>query len=140
MVFAFRSVHPIYALFVAQHLHRANYEERLQLLEAILDMPRSVATSVRVPFPDQMPPGPLATEYLNSIVLSRGLVTQDELNGYRDEETGRRIPPLTLADKMLSLFRSEFPQSTMCRAPASGVWVNCSDSEATLTNTSVHAI
>jgi superfamily II DNA/RNA helicase len=109
LLFAFRSVNPMYALFLAEQMHRANYEERLQMLEAVLDMPRSVAVSVRVPFPDRMPPGPLATEYLNPAVIARGLVNQDDLNGYRDEETGRRIPPLCLADKLRLLFRSEFP-------------------------------
>lgn len=120
MIFAFRSVHPVYALYIAEHLHRATYEERLQLLEAIMDMPRSVAGAVRVPFPDQMPPGPLATEFLDRSVMSRGLVTQDELTGYRDEETGRRIPPLTLADKMLALFRSDFP--TIDDVQSTSVW------------------
>jgi superfamily II DNA/RNA helicase len=108
LLFAFRSVNPIYAVYIAEHLHRAAYEERLQLMEAILDMPRSVAMGVRVPFPDRMPPGPMAVDYLNPLVLSRGLATTDELNGYRDEETGRRIPPLALADKMRLAFRSEY--------------------------------
>lgn len=109
LLFAFRSVNPVYALFLAEHLHRASYDERLQLLEAVLDMPRSLAGAVRVPFPDVLPPGPLATEFLNPGLLSAGLVTHDQLTGFRDEETGRRIPPMTLADKMRLYFRSEFP-------------------------------
>ena len=109
MLFAFRSINPLYGIFLAEHMHMANYEERLQLLEAVLDMPRSVSGMVRVPFPDQMPPGPLATEFLNARLIARGLVTADELQGFRDEETGRRIPPLVLGDKMRMLFRSEFP-------------------------------
>ncbi len=109
LLFAFRSVNSIYALFLAEHMHRANYEERLQLLEAILDMPRSVSGAVRVPFPEQMPPGPLATEFLNPHLLSRGLVGNEDLTGFRDEETGRRIPPMTLGEKMKLIFRSEFP-------------------------------
>lgn len=109
LLFAFRSINPVYAVFLAEHMHRANHEERLQLLEAVLDMPRSVAGGVRVPFPDQMPPGPLATGFLDPRLLSSGLATQEELIGYRDEETGRRIPPLTVADKMRLIFRGEFP-------------------------------
>ena len=109
MLFAFRSINPLYGLFLAEHMHKASYEERLQLLEAVLDMPRSVSGMVRVPFPDQMPPGPLATEFLDGQLIARGLATADDLQGSRDEETGRRIPPLVLGDKMRMLFRSEFP-------------------------------
>ena len=109
LLFAFRSINPVYAVFLAEHMHRASHEERLQLLEAVLDMPRSVAGGVRVPFPDQMPPGPLATEYLNPRLLSSGLASQEELVGFRDEETGRRIPPLTVAEKMRLVFRGEYP-------------------------------
>lgn len=109
MMFAFRSVNSIYGIFLAEHMHRASYEERLQLLEGALNMPGSVAKHVRVPFPDVMPPGPLATEYADQELIVRGLATPDELTGYRDEETGRRIPPLLLAKKVHMLFRSEFP-------------------------------
>jgi len=109
LLFAFRSVNSIFGVFVAEHLHRASYTERLQLLEAMLEMPMSVGKMVRVPFPDRMPPGPMATQFLNPELIRRGLVTQEELNGYRDEETGRRIPPLALADKFRMLFRAEYP-------------------------------
>ena len=109
MLFAFRTVNSIYALFLAEHMHRANYEERLELLEAALNMPMSVARSCRVPFPDKMPQGPLATEFLDSELLTRGIVTQQELKGYRDEVLERNIPPLKLADKMYMLFRNDFP-------------------------------
>ncbi|MCA9064527.1 MAG: hypothetical protein KDA96_15760, partial [Planctomycetaceae bacterium] len=109
LLFAFRSVNPIYAVFLAEHFHRCSFEERLQLMESVMAIPRSAAGAVRVPFPDRMPPGPFATEFLNPRLLSRGLVTQDELQGYRDEETGRRIPPLALGDKARLLFRGEFP-------------------------------
>ena len=109
LLFRFRSINSIYALFLAEHMHRANHVERLLLLEAALDMPGSVAKLVRVPFDDVLPTGPLANDYLNQRLLSEGLATQEELTGYRDETTGRRIPPLMLADKMRLIFRSEFP-------------------------------
>lgn len=120
MLFAFRSVNSIYAIWLAEHMHRASYEERLQLLEAALDMPRSVRKSVRVPLPEKMPPGPLSSLYADQQLLSQGLATQEELTGYRDEETGRRIPPLMLAEKMHMLFRSEFPSVHDARCTA--VW------------------
>jgi superfamily II DNA/RNA helicase len=120
MLFAFRSINSVFAIFLAEHMHRASYDERLQLMEAALNMPRSVGKSVRVPFPDKMPHGPLTTEYADGEVLRRGLATQEELTGYRDEVTGRRIPPLELAQKMHMLFRSEFPNIHDARSTA--IW------------------
>lgn len=109
MLFAFRSINSIFAIFLAEHFHKATYEERLLLLEASLNMPGSVRKSVRVPLPERMPPGTLATGYADPQVLTQGLATQEELTGYREEDTGRFIPPLMLAEKMHLLFRNEFP-------------------------------
>ena len=120
LLFAFRSINPIFGVFLSEHLHRASHEERLLLLEAALDMPRSIARFMRVPFPEQMPPGPMAVNWANPKLLSSGQVTQDELTGYRDEDTGRRIPPLDLANKVQMLFRSEFPAAHDARVSA--VW------------------
>ncbi len=120
MLFAFRSINSIYAIFLAEHMHKANYEERLQLLEAALDMPVSVAKSARVPSSDKLPDGPLASEYLDAELLTRGLVTKDELTGYRDEVTERYVFPLRLAEKMHLLFRCEFPNIHDARSTA--VW------------------
>ncbi len=120
LLFRFRSINPIFGIFLAEHFHQASHEERLLLLEASLDMPRSVASKVRVPFPEHMPPGPLATSWSTPQLLSRGLATQEEITGYRDEATGRRIPPLDLAIQMQMLFRSEFPAVSDARCSA--VW------------------
>lgn len=120
LMFAFRSVNPVYALFLAEMFPKASYEERLQLMEGALNMPMSVARSVRVPFPDKLPHGPLATEYLDAELLTRGLVTQNELRGYRDEVLERNIPPLKLADKVHLLFRSDYPGIHDARTTA--VW------------------
>lgn len=120
LLFCFRSINPIYGLYLAEHFHRASHEERLLLLEGALDMPRSVASKVRVPFPEYMPPGPMATGWLTPQLLSSGLATQEEITGYRDEDTGRRIPPIDLATQMLMLFRSEYPAASDARSSA--VW------------------
>ncbi|MCR9201640.1 MAG: DEAD/DEAH box helicase [Planctomycetaceae bacterium] len=120
LMFAFRSVNPVYALFLAELFPRAGYEERLQLMEGALNMPMSVARSVRVPFPDKLPHGPLATEFLDAELLTRGLVTQNDLRGYRDEVLERNIPPMKLADKAHLLFRSDYPGIHDARTTA--VW------------------
>lgn len=120
MLFAFRSVNSIYAIYLAEQMHRANYEERLQLLEGCLNMPFSVGKSVRVPFPDRMPHGPLTLEYANEQLLSRGIATQEEITGYFDEVNQRRVPPLVLADKIHMLFRDDYPGISDARSTA--VW------------------
>jgi hypothetical protein len=79
------------------------------LLESALDLPSSVASQVRVPLAEQMPDGTLSSEYLNPLLLSRGIVTQQELTGYFDEVNRRRIYPLPLGDRMRMLFHSEYP-------------------------------
>lgn len=109
LMLPFRSINAIYGVFLAEQMHKANYEERLQLLESALDLPGSVVSQVRVPLPEQMPDGPLSTEYLNPLLLSRGIVTQQELTGYFDEVNRRRVYPLPLGDRMRMLFHSEYP-------------------------------
>lgn len=109
LLFSFRSINALYGVFLAEHMHKANYEERLQLLESVLDLASSVAGAVRVPSSEEMPDGPLSTEYLNPLLLSRGLVTQQELTGYFDEVTRRRVYPMPLGDRMRLLFRCDFP-------------------------------
>ncbi len=120
LLFHFRSINSIFGIFLAEHFHRASHEERLLLLEGALNMPRSVASKVRVPFPEHMPPGPLATGWLTPQILSKGLATQEEITGYRDEDTGRRVPPIDLAIQMQMLFRTEFPAAS--DAQCSAIW------------------
>ncbi len=112
----FRSVHPLYGAFLLQHLGIADRNERLQALESVLEMPRSVLRYVRVPWPEDMPPGPLATTRLDAELISRGLMIakpplaegeeeDDDYSPWREEE---RIP--TLADKLRLLFDAQFPE------------------------------
>lgn len=109
----FRSVNPIYANFLLEHFGRADAGERLQLLESVLDVPRSLFFQVRIPGPDRVPPGALATEFLDELILTRGLATAEEIRGAAEEPdpSDRRFrdPPLALADKMRRYFDSEFP-------------------------------
>lgn len=106
----FRSVNPIYADFLNGLFARADFSERLQLFESVLDIAGAVFRQVRVPPPDVLPPGPLATEFLDSELLTRGLATAEELRQpAADEDDWRREPPLALADKARRLFDAEFP-------------------------------
>jgi superfamily II DNA/RNA helicase len=112
----FRSVHPLYGAFLLQHLGIADRSERLQALESVLEMPRSVLRFVRVPRPDDLPPGPLASTRLDEELIRRGLMIakpppvegeeeDDDDSPWREEE---ERPP-TLSEKLRLLFDSVYP-------------------------------
>jgi hypothetical protein len=109
-VLVFRSIHPLYGAFLLEHLGIANREERLQAFESGLEIARTVLRYVRVPFPDQMPPGPLATTRLDPELVQRGLIAAPKPPGEEDEEDDDdwERPP-TLADKLQLKFEVEHP-------------------------------
>ncbi len=118
-----RGINPIYGLFAVNHLDIADGHERLQIFESMLEMPGSVARHVRVPPPDQLPPGTLAITRLDPKLLQFGLATLEELTGQDDDgeqgeesQRGRLAfyeePParmLTVAEKLYRLFEHDFP-------------------------------
>ena len=113
----FRSVHPLYGAFLLQHLGIADRNERLQALESVLEMPRSVLRSVRVPWPEDLPPGPLATTRLDAELISRGLMIAKPPPGEGEEEEDDYSPwreeeerPPTLSDKLRMLFDALCPE------------------------------
>ena len=118
---AFRGVNPLFGVFLLNHLGIADRAERIQALESILDLPGSVARFVRVPKPEELPPGPLATTRLDVHLLKLGLVTLEQLGaGEPDEEEPQRrrgdgifeeehVWVLTLAEKLRLLFDHDFP-------------------------------
>jgi superfamily II DNA/RNA helicase len=107
----FRSVHPLYGAFLINQLGIADRAERLQALESVLEMPRPLLRYVRVPPPDQLPPGPLATTRLDPDLIQRGLIiapvpkAPDE---EEDDDEWEERPP-TLADKLRLLFDALHP-------------------------------
>ncbi|MHB1035997.1 MAG: DEAD/DEAH box helicase [Pirellulales bacterium] len=113
----FRSVNPLYGMFLVNQLGIADRAERLQALESVLELPGSVGHFVRVPKQDRLPQGPLATTRLNEQLLRLGLVTAEELAPQPESEEDRherffdeeRKWILTLADKLRKLFDYEAP-------------------------------
>ncbi|MBI3409954.1 MAG: DEAD/DEAH box helicase [Planctomycetes bacterium] len=112
----FRSIHPLYAAFLLQHLGIANREERLQALESVLEMPKPLLRYVRVPFPEELPPGPLAQTRLDEELIRRGLMLakpepqpgdEEEEEPWYDEPPER---PPTLAEKLRLLFDALYPE------------------------------
>jgi superfamily II DNA/RNA helicase len=106
----FRAVHPLYGVFLMDYLGRAEHHEWVQILESLLEMPGSVAKSVRVPWPGELPPGRLTTEVVDPAILTRGLATQDDLYPQMDQgdvPPELRKYPVPLAQKMRMLFESD---------------------------------
>ena len=113
-----RGVHPLYAVFLMKHLGIADRNERVMAFESILELSRSLGKAIRIPQPEYLPPGPLATTRLDSQLLKLGLATAEELYGKdEDEEEDRSyfdddwIPILTLPYKLQRLFQHDFPDA-----------------------------
>jgi hypothetical protein len=110
----FRSIHPLYGAFLINQLGIANRDERLQAMESVLEIPRPLLRYVRVPPPDQLPPGPLATTRLDPELIQRGLIIAPvpKSPGDEEEEDEEEERPPTLADKLRLLFDALFPDVT----------------------------
>jgi superfamily II DNA/RNA helicase len=115
----FRGVHPLYAVFLVNQLGIADRNERIQAMESVLELPRSVGHFVRVPKQNEMPPGPLATTRLDAQLLQLGIATPEELSPHarnddqddlerRRLDDGERVWVLTLAEKLRRLFDYDF--------------------------------
>ncbi|MCH2181013.1 MAG: DEAD/DEAH box helicase [Mariniblastus sp.] len=111
-----RGVHPLYGLFLMNHLGLADRTERIQAMESLLELPRSLGRAIRIPPLDEMPAGPLATTRLDAQLLKLGLATAEELFGAEvDEEREpgwfdeERVFVLTLPQKLQRLFQHDFP-------------------------------
>lgn len=111
----FRGVNPLYGMFLVKQLGIADRAERIQALESVLELPRSVGPQVRVPRHEELPPGPLATTRLDGQLLQWGLATPEELVGTPPDEEDRhrlfqedRVWVLTLAEKLRRLFDFDF--------------------------------
>ena len=105
----FKAVHPLYGLFLMDYLGKAGPDEMIQILESLLEMPGSVARSLGVPWPSELPPGRLATEVVDPAILLAGLATQDDLYPQADQTDvlpELRKYPVPLAQKMKMLFEN----------------------------------
>lgn len=123
----FRSVNPIYGAYLLQHLGLADSCERIQILESLLEIPGSMMRQVRVPWPQDLPPGPLGLERIHDELISRGLATLQELNPAAAPPQDEDIPfeerkwPIPLGDQLRMLFDSEYPG--IRETPIRAVWI-----------------
>jgi len=111
-VLVFRAVHPLYGAFLIDHLATANREERILILESVLELPRPLLKFVRIP--DDLPPGPLELEKLDPELIAKGLITVKlpKAEGEEEEEE-EYVPwderPPKLPDKLRLLFDALHP-------------------------------
>ncbi len=68
----FRSVDPLYGVFLTEQLARASFEEKVQAIESVLPVPPSIGYRVRLPFLD---PGPLQAEVIEPQLIQMGIIT-----------------------------------------------------------------
>src|SRR4029077_5884058 len=82
----FRGIHPLYGAYVIEQLSLADNNELIQALESVLELPRPILRSVRVP--NDLPAGPLATTRLDAELIRRGLMLApvDEAAGEEEVE------------------------------------------------------
>jgi superfamily II DNA/RNA helicase len=107
----FRGIHPLYGAYLIEQLALADNNELIQSLESVLELPRPILRSVRVP--RDLPPGPLATTRMDEELIRRGLMLApvekpDEEEDF-EEERGFEERPTTLADKLFLLFQARYP-------------------------------
>ncbi len=116
----FRACHPLYGMYLLDLMGIADRNERIQLFESILDLPRPLLRYVRVP--DDLPKGPLETSRLDPELISRGLLVSRTVPAAtageeeEAEEIEESVPweerPPRLAEKALLLFEEQHPDVT----------------------------
>ncbi len=71
----FRSVDPLFGAFVAEQLNYGNFDEKLLALESVLQMPPAILRKVRIP--EDLPKGPLQTEFLEPRLRQMGVLSSE---------------------------------------------------------------
>ncbi len=110
-LFAFRSMNPLYGLFLLEHFDLADPHERMQMFESVLELPPALLRLVRTPSYHERPPGPLATGRVDEEIVQRGLLPVGDLYPEWDPDCppeARKYAP-ALADKLHMLFRWRHP-------------------------------
>jgi superfamily II DNA/RNA helicase len=109
----FRACHPLYGAYLIDLMATASRDERIQLLESVLELPRPLLKFVRVPF--DLAAGPLQTEKLDPDMIARGLmVAKPPKEEGAPEEEDEWVPwderPPVLAEKARMLFDAKYPE------------------------------
>ena len=107
----FRSVHPIYGAFLVDVLGEASWDERVQALESVLEMPRPLLKHVR---PKGVAPGTLETEVVRPALEQHGLLMAKPQpgEGEEEEEFEDEEPEPWFAEKLRMYFEVKRPEVT----------------------------
>jgi hypothetical protein len=95
----FRSVDPLYGAFLAEQLSYGSFDEKVLILESVLQVPPTIERHVQIP---DLPKGPLQTQVIEPLMIQMGVVLAQpaaeepeyddyDRRGYDDEEEER--PP-----------------------------------------------
>jgi len=103
-------VHPLYGAFLVELFSKADAEERVQLFESVLELPKALLKFVRVP--PELNAGKLQSEFLDADLIAKGLIAAKpppSENPDEEEEVWEERPP-TLAEKARMLFDATHPE------------------------------
>ena len=106
----FRSIDPLYGAFIGQQLARADFSEKVQILESALPTPPALRWKTKVP--DYLEPGPLQATELGPALIKKGLLIfndegllvqpyADDHADYYDNEDRRPAPGVAEMVKLL---------------------------------------
>lgn len=110
----FRSVDPLYGMYLAETLPRADVDEKVLALESVLEMPAVIERKVRIP--SDRPIGPLQLNELGPLMVQMGVVQaraenaadeeQFEDDGWDDPDEPR---PPTFPEMLKLAFEAKLP-------------------------------
>jgi len=111
----FRSVDPLYGAFLAEQLVYSNFDEKVQILESVLEVPPVIAR--RAPLPPDLPKGPLQSQVIEPLMVQMGVRLAGPQAGEPEyDERGRRRredeppePPPTLPEMLKIAFDARLP-------------------------------
>lgn len=94
----FRSIDPVFGAYLAGHLVRSSFEEKLVVLESVLPLPPVMERLIRLP---DLDPGPLQQNVVEPLLIQMGIallseegglvaVEEDEYEDYWDPEENQK--------------------------------------------------
>jgi hypothetical protein len=108
----FRSVHPLYGAFLVEQLGTANWDERIQALESVLEVPRPLLKFLRVP--RELSPGPLESTRIRPALEQHGLLQVKlpplEEGEEEEEDAWEEQPEPRFAEKLAMFFGVQRPE------------------------------
>ncbi|GMU38931.1 MAG: DEAD/DEAH box helicase [Phycisphaerae bacterium] len=112
----FRSIDPLYAVFLCGMLNTADFTEKLLALESVLPLPPSIERTIFPP--EDLPPGPLETNELRPLMIQLGVIVagmapkedvEEERRGHAMWEDEPPPRPPVFAEMLKLAFDAKLP-------------------------------